>query len=469
MFVHLTKRTNYLVHVRLFNKRTNTNELPAERFTDCSPNVWFVCSPRCNQVYWLYYTKIGIGTPPKEYHVQVDTGSDIMWINCIQCQGLIYAEHVLSCIYIFQLDLTQYDPNASYTEKPVTCQEEICKDINGVTDTVHGCKANASCFYNENYGDGSNSMGYMVKDVVQYDSVFGDLVTRLEKASVIFGCGTIQTGTINSSDDALDGILGFGNSNASVISQLASSGKVKKMFAHCLDSDNGGGIFAIGHVVQPKVNSTHLIQEQGHYTVSVTGIEVGAEFLNLSTYAQHGGVEKRRAIIDSGTTLAYLPEVIYKPLVNKIITGRLDMRYLHPHDGYTCMDLSGSLDGEFPAVTFHFESSLSLKVYPHDYLFAYDGLTCLGWQKNDMGSKDIRETIVLGDFILSNKLVLYDLEKQTIGWTEYNCSTNITIMDDILGLMYLVGSHRISSAFSLVIHRSITFMLLVSLLIIHAK
>ncbi|KAJ0828832.1 hypothetical protein HanRHA438_Chr17g0841711 [Helianthus annuus] len=35
----------FLVRVRLFNKRTNTNELPAERFTNCSPNVWFVCSP----------------------------------------------------------------------------------------------------------------------------------------------------------------------------------------------------------------------------------------------------------------------------------------------------------------------------------------------------------------------------------------------------------------------------------------
>ncbi|MFS8005065.1 hypothetical protein Hanom_Chr13g01233091 [Helianthus anomalus] len=45
MFVHLTKRTKFLVRVRLFNKRTNTNELPAEQFTNCSPNVWFVCNP----------------------------------------------------------------------------------------------------------------------------------------------------------------------------------------------------------------------------------------------------------------------------------------------------------------------------------------------------------------------------------------------------------------------------------------
>ncbi|MFS7974227.1 hypothetical protein Hanom_Chr09g00866111 [Helianthus anomalus] len=48
MFVHLTKRTKFLVCVRLFNKRTNTNELSAERFTNCSPNVWFVCNPNGN-------------------------------------------------------------------------------------------------------------------------------------------------------------------------------------------------------------------------------------------------------------------------------------------------------------------------------------------------------------------------------------------------------------------------------------
>lgn len=34
----------------------------------------------------LYYAKIGIGTPSKDYYLQVDTGSDIMWVNCIQCR-----------------------------------------------------------------------------------------------------------------------------------------------------------------------------------------------------------------------------------------------------------------------------------------------------------------------------------------------------------------------------------------------
>ncbi|MFS7908060.1 hypothetical protein Hanom_Chr01g00078761 [Helianthus anomalus] len=52
MLVRLTKRTKFLVRVRSFIKRTNTNELPAERFTKCLLNVWFVCSPTNNGLNW---------------------------------------------------------------------------------------------------------------------------------------------------------------------------------------------------------------------------------------------------------------------------------------------------------------------------------------------------------------------------------------------------------------------------------
>ncbi|MFS7950585.1 hypothetical protein Hanom_Chr07g00584941 [Helianthus anomalus] len=44
MFVHLTKRMKFIVCVCLFSKRTNTNEFPTKWFTNCSLNVWFVCS-----------------------------------------------------------------------------------------------------------------------------------------------------------------------------------------------------------------------------------------------------------------------------------------------------------------------------------------------------------------------------------------------------------------------------------------
>ncbi|MFS7982113.1 hypothetical protein Hanom_Chr10g00958901 [Helianthus anomalus] len=50
IFVHLTKRTKFLVCVRLFYKQTNTNELPAEQFTNCLPKIWFFCSQQCLKI-----------------------------------------------------------------------------------------------------------------------------------------------------------------------------------------------------------------------------------------------------------------------------------------------------------------------------------------------------------------------------------------------------------------------------------
>ncbi|MFS8004854.1 hypothetical protein Hanom_Chr13g01230651 [Helianthus anomalus] len=45
MFFYLTKRRKFFVHVCLFIKRTNTNELLDDQYMNCSPNVLFVCNP----------------------------------------------------------------------------------------------------------------------------------------------------------------------------------------------------------------------------------------------------------------------------------------------------------------------------------------------------------------------------------------------------------------------------------------
>ncbi|GKA76135.1 aspartic peptidase, partial [Tanacetum coccineum] len=76
-----------------------------------------------------------------------------------------------------------------------------------------------------------------------------------------------------------------------------------------------------------------------YYSVNMTGIKVGTEFLNLTT-DQYGKTKKTKTVIDSGTTLAYLPEMIYTPLVKKIVAGQSDMS-LGLQDQYTCFKYSG--------------------------------------------------------------------------------------------------------------------------------
>ncbi|CAI9117261.1 OLC1v1018615C2 [Oldenlandia corymbosa var. corymbosa] len=281
----------------------------------------------------LYYAKVGIGTPAKDYYVQVDTGSDIMWVNCISCQQCPTRGY-------HGLELTQYNVKDSLTGKLVSCGQEFCKEI--MRGSSSDCTVNETCLYTEIYGDGTFSMGYFVEDFVQYDRVSGDLQTESANGSVIFGCGAGPSADLVSADDALDGVLGFGKENSSMISQLASAGRVKNMFAHCLDGVNGGGIFAIGNVVQPKVNMTALVPNQPHYNVNMTAIEVGNATLNITQELFRIG-NNSGAIIDSGTTLAYFPQAIYDPLVITILSSQPNLKLQPIHDDYTCFDYSGRM------------------------------------------------------------------------------------------------------------------------------
>ncbi|KAK1313372.1 Aspartic proteinase-like protein 2 [Acorus calamus] len=126
----------------------------------------------------LYYAQIGIGTPSKNYYVQVDTGSDILWVNCIQCRQCPRKSDL-------GIRLTLYDPKGSTSGTLVSCTDEFCSSTND--GPIPGCSQEVLCQYSVMYGDGSTTNGYFVNDFVQYNQVSGNLQTRSVNASVIFG------------------------------------------------------------------------------------------------------------------------------------------------------------------------------------------------------------------------------------------------------------------------------------------
>uniref|UniRef100_A0A453SJW2 Peptidase A1 domain-containing protein n=1 Tax=Aegilops tauschii subsp. strangulata TaxID=200361 RepID=A0A453SJW2_AEGTS len=87
----------------------------------------------------------------------------------------------------------------------------------------------------------------------------------------------------------------------------------------------------------------------------------------------------------------------------------------------------------------------------------------------DGGSSSFVQTLHLmfnnlfSDLAFSNRLVLYDLENQVIGWTDYNCSSSIKIKDDKTGSIYTVNAHDISSGWRFQWHKPL-FVLLVTAL-----
>ncbi|CAL5192809.1 unnamed protein product [Lathyrus oleraceus] len=400
----------------------------------------------------LYYTKIGLGSPAKDFYVQVDTGSDILWVNCVGCTACPKKSGL-------GMDLTLYDPKASLTASVVPCDDEFCTST--YDGPISGCKQEMSCPYGITYGDGSTTSGSYVKDALTFSRISGNLRTSPDNSSVVFGCGAKQSGTLSSSsDEALDGIIGFGQSNSSVLSQLATSGKVKRIFSHCLDSINGGGIFSIGQVVEPKFNTTPLVPRMAHYNVILKDMEVDGDSIQLPTDIFDTG-SGRGTIIDSGTTLAYLPASIYNQIVTKILARQPGLKLYLVEEQFTCFHFSDNFDEGFPVVKFHFDG-LSLIVYPHDYLFLYkNDIYCIGWQKSNTQTKDGKDLILLGDLVLSNKIVVYDLDNMTIGWTDFNCSSSIKVKDQQSGTVYTVGAQDLSSASTVFIGRILTFFLLI--------
>jgi hypothetical protein len=56
---------------------------------------------------------------------------------------------------------------------------------------------------------------------------------------------------------------------------------------------------------------------RAHYNVVLKDIEVGGDVISIPSDTFDNGIRKG-TIIDSGTTLAYLPEVVYEALVPKV-------------------------------------------------------------------------------------------------------------------------------------------------------
>ena len=67
----------------------------------------------------LYFAKLGLGSPPKDYYVQVDTRSDILWVNCVDCKSCPKKSGLGVCAsnfsFKFNFSVSQLEPLSWYT------------------------------------------------------------------------------------------------------------------------------------------------------------------------------------------------------------------------------------------------------------------------------------------------------------------------------------------------------------------
>ncbi|KAH0781008.1 hypothetical protein KY290_000606 [Solanum tuberosum] len=97
---------------------------------------------------------------------------------------------------------------------------------------------------------------------------------------------------------------------------------------------------------------------------------------------------------------------------------------------YPCYLISSSFSENiaevFPTISLNFAGDASMNLTPTDYLedmgFS-DGAAkwCIRFIRNDLSRT------ILGDVTLKDRIIVYDLARQRIGWANYDCSLPVNV------------------------------------------
>ncbi|KAL0351510.1 UNVERIFIED_CONTAM: Replication factor C subunit [Sesamum calycinum] len=341
-----------------------------------------------------YHVAINVGQPPKPYFFDIDTGSDLTWLQCdAPCVKCTPAPHSL------------YKPKGNL----VTCQDPLCVSLHG--PGISNCRApQEQCDYQVDYADHGSSLGVLVKDSFPLKFTNGSVVTP----QLAFGCGYNQQVPGSAHLPYVDGVLGLGIGKPSILAQLRDMGLTKNVVGHCL-SGKGGGFLFFGDDFLPKSGIVWkpVLSQSKHYSLGPADLQFGGQATN---------VKGLQIVFDSGSTYTYFSSQAYKGLVS-VIKGDLNGKQLK--DALEDKSLPLCWKGAKPfksirdvinyfkplVLNFTNTTNIQLQLRPESYLIVTEhGNVCLGIL--DGGEVGLGNINVIGDISLQDKLVIYDNERQ---------------------------------------------------------
>ncbi|KAJ4700708.1 aspartic proteinase Asp1-like [Melia azedarach] len=338
--------------------------------------------PVTGNVYPLGYYSVSlqIGNPPKTFDLDIDTGGDLTWVQCdAPCKGCTMPRNAL------------YNPKNNL----VPCKDPVCYAIHSSGN--HQCDSpTAQCDYEVEYADHGSSLGVLVIDHFPLRLTNGSVLGP----SLTFGCGYDQSNPGPNQPPPTAGVLGLGVGKASIMSQLYSLGLTRNVLGHCL-SGRGGGYLFLGDDIVPSsgiawtpMSSSSL---DTHYSSGPAELFYGGKTT---------GIKGLQTIFDSGSSYTYFNSDAYKTtldLIRKDLSGK---------------QLKDARAGTSP--TNLLERHETFQNHKRSYLIVTGrGNVCLGiLNGTEVGLGNLN---IIGDISLQDKMVIYDNEKQQIGWVSSNC------------------------------------------------
>lgn len=349
-----------------------------------------------------YLMNISIGTPPFPILAIADTGSDLIWSQC------------KPCILCYEQQAPLFDPRSSSTYEDVSCYSRQCASLDSsVCLAWFGID---SCLYSVSYGDGSFSNGNLATDTITLNSTNGSAVSL---PNIVFGCGHNDLGTF---DEKATGIVGLGGGDNSLISQMGDS--IDGKFSYCLvpitSSDNNSLSSKIHFGSNANVSgsgavSTPLVAKdpETYYYLTLKAISVGNT--SIPFVGSSFGTTEGNILIDSGTTLALMPEDFNSKLVSEV-SKQIDEVPIQDPEG--TFDLCYIADSNFkpPVLTVHFSGADVKLSSLNTFVPITEKVVCFTF-------KGAEETAIYGNLVQANFLIGYDTQKQIVSFKPADCAT----------------------------------------------
>ncbi|KAL6536314.1 hypothetical protein OROGR_012886 [Orobanche gracilis] len=342
-----------------------------------------------------YLMEIGIGTPPVRILGIADTGSDLTWTQCKPCSNCYKQKAPL------------FDPRKTRTYRTVSCLSHPCYQVGSSS-----CGDNNVCGYQYSYGDSSYTIGDLSVETFTFNS-------SLSFHNVVFGCGHENGGAFS---DVGSGIIGLGGGPLSIISQLGQS-DIGRRFSYCLTyiTSNATSKISLGTnaiVAGPGVVSTPLVKKEPdtYYYLTLEGVSVGTNRVDYKSdlISKPSSVDDGNIIIDSGTTLTFLPSDIYRGLESALVET-LKGKRVNDSQGSFNLCYEKSSDFTIPTVVAHFTGADVELTQGSTFLEVESGVICLTL----VPSEDLA---IFGNLHQMNYEIGYDIMDQKVYFRPTDCS-----------------------------------------------
>ncbi|XP_044488755.1 protein ASPARTIC PROTEASE IN GUARD CELL 1-like [Mangifera indica] len=336
-----------------------------------------------------YFSRVGIGNPPSQVYMVLDTGSDVNWLQCAPCSDC------------YQQADPIFEPTSSSSYSPLTCDTKQCKSLD-----ESDCR-NGTCLYEVSYGDGSYTVGDFATETITLGSA--------KVNNLAIGCGHTNEGLFVGAA----GLLGLGGGSLSFPSQINATS-----FSYCLvdrDSDAASTLEFDSPFPQNVVTASLLRNPEldTFYYLGLTGLSVGGKLLSIPESAfkidetGNGGI-----IIDSGTAITRLQTDTYNSLRDAFVKGTQNLVSTSGMSLFdTCYDLSSKSSVQVPTVSFHFADGKSLRLPPKNYLIPVDssGTFCFAFAPTTSSLS------IIGNVQQQGTRVSFDLVNSLVGFSPDKC------------------------------------------------